>query len=50
MTSRRPSSCAVKTIGSKAEVPMPEDSVHTLTIGGEDYRLVQFHFHETGSL
>ena len=35
----------VENTGHVIEVPMPEDSVQTLTIGDEDYRLVQYHFH-----
>jgi len=35
----------VENTGHVIEVPMPEDSDHTLTIGGDVYRLVQYHFH-----
>lgn len=35
----------VENTGHVIEVPMPEDSAQTLTIGDEDYRLVQYHFH-----
>ena len=35
----------VENTGHVIEVPMPEDSDHTLSIGGDEYRLVQYHFH-----
>jgi carbonic anhydrase len=35
----------VENTGHVIEVPMPEDSDHTLTIGDDEYRLAQYHFH-----
>jgi carbonic anhydrase len=35
----------VENTGHVIEVPMPEASANTLTIGDDEYRLVQFHFH-----
>ena len=35
----------VENTGHTIEVPMPEDSAHTMTIGDDAYRLVQYHFH-----
>jgi carbonic anhydrase len=35
----------VENTGHVIEVPMPEDSDHTLTIGADEYRLAQYHFH-----
>jgi carbonic anhydrase len=35
----------IENTGHVIEVPISEESVHTLTIGDESYRLVQFHFH-----
>jgi carbonic anhydrase len=35
----------VENTGHVIEVPMPEDSDHTLTIEDDEYRLVQYHFH-----
>jgi carbonic anhydrase len=35
----------VENTGHVVEVPMPEDSNHTLTIEDDEYRLVQYHFH-----
>jgi carbonic anhydrase len=38
-------SLVVKNTGHVIEAELPEDSENTLTIEGEEYRLVQFHFH-----
>lgn len=35
----------VENTGHVIEVPMPEDSDHTLTVGDDEYQLVQYHFH-----
>jgi carbonic anhydrase len=35
----------VENTGHTIEVPMPEDGTHTLEVGDDEYRLVQFHFH-----
>lgn len=35
----------VENTGHTIEVPMPEDGGQTLTIGGDEYRLLQYHFH-----
>lgn len=35
----------VENTGHTVEVPMPEGGTHTLTVGGDEYRLVQYHFH-----
>lgn len=40
-----PTRVVIENTGHVIEVPMPEDSAQTLTIGDEDYRLVQYHFH-----
>jgi carbonic anhydrase len=38
-------SLVVENTGHVIEARLPEDSDHTLTIGDDEYRLVQFHFH-----
>ena len=35
----------VENTGHVIEVPMPEEGEHTLTIGEDEFRLVQYHFH-----
>jgi carbonic anhydrase len=35
----------VENTGHTIEVPMPEDGAQTLTIGDDEYRLLQYHFH-----
>ena len=35
----------VENTGHVVEVPMPEDSDHTLSVDGDEYRLLQYHFH-----
>lgn len=40
-----PSPLVVENTGHVVEVPLPEDSDNTLTIGEDVYRLVQYHFH-----
>jgi carbonic anhydrase len=35
----------IENTGHTVEVPMPEESDNTLTIDGDEYRLVQYHFH-----
>ncbi len=38
-------SLTVKNTGHVIEAELPEDSDLTLTVGGDEYRLVQFHLH-----
>ena len=40
-----PAPLVVENTGHVIEVPMPEDGGQRLTIDGEEYRLVQYHFH-----